>query len=475
MKIPKWGKVVAALSVLLVMSFLAMPVSASPDEYPCNFYGTAAVNGVPVAAGTGISAWFEDAQVASSLTGEGTLADDQYSLVVTLDESNEGETISFKIGTIWAEETGTWQKTGFVEVNLTATIPEVVSTSPVNGATDVLVGTSVSATFNEPIDEGTIVFTLDSVSGSISYSGTTATFTPYDDLDYSTLYIASIEASDLDGDPMAAPPYTWSFTTEADNYPPEVESTQPDDGDKNVDLDAEVRATFNEDIQEGLNFDDIEIDGATGLSVSIDDDTLTIAHGDFDYDTTYEVTIPAGAVEDMVGNALASDYTWSFTTEQEPTAEEEDEEAERIRRERLLAGEESGPHISVGNLNISPTDVSPNQGVTISVTVYNSGDTGGSKTLDLLINGDLEQSIRAGAPAHGSKSYSFIVKRAMPGNYNVYIGGISGWFSVTGAEVQAVPEEEEGLSTGIIIAIIVLAIILIAGLVFAFLYSRRSA
>jgi hypothetical protein len=93
------------------------------------------------------------------------------------------------------------------------TPPEVVSTWPMDGAGDVAIDTVVTATFSEPIDEGTIVFTLDGVSGSVSYSDTTATFTPDADLDYSTPYSASIQASDLAGNPMAEA-HTWSFTTQ---------------------------------------------------------------------------------------------------------------------------------------------------------------------------------------------------------------------------------------------------------------------
>jgi len=465
MKIPKWGMVVAVLFMLLAMSLVAMPVAASPDIYPCNFYGTAAVNGVPVAAGTEISAWFESVEVASTLTGGGSLADDEYSLVVYLDEVHEGENVSFKIGALWADETGAWQKLQFVEVNLTVTVdtdpPTVDSTSPTDLKADVPVDTVVTATFNESVNASTIVFTLDSVSGSVSYADTTGTFTPYDDLDYSTTYTASIQASDLAGNPMAAP-YTWNFTTEADDYPPEVVSTSPGDGAKGVALGAVVRAIFSEDIQEGANFGDIDIDDVNGVSASIDGDTLTIAHDDFTYKTTYEVTIPAGAVDDMVDNPLASDYTWSFTTMREPSPEEEEEERE------------SGPHVSVGNLRISPAEASLNQPVTISISVYNSGDKGGSKTLNLLINGELEQSTRVGIPAHGNKSFSFTVQRASPGAYSVDIAGASGWFAVSGVEVASAPEEE-GLSTGDLIAFVIIAIVLIAGIAFAFLYQRRRA
>ena len=100
--------------------------------------------------------------------------------------------------------------------------PWVVCTSPGDGATDVPVDTLVMATFSEAIDEATIILTLDTVldpvSGSISYSDTTATFTPDANLHYSTPYAARIQASDLAGNPMPEA-YTWSFTTA---QPPEV-------------------------------------------------------------------------------------------------------------------------------------------------------------------------------------------------------------------------------------------------------------
>lgn len=101
----------------------------------------------------------------------------------------------------------------FSETGPDLTPPEVINTSPVNGATGVAVGTLVTATFNESVNPATIVFTLDSVPGNVSYVDPTATFDPTGDLTYSTTYNASIQASDLAGNPMAAP-YNWSFTTE---------------------------------------------------------------------------------------------------------------------------------------------------------------------------------------------------------------------------------------------------------------------
>lgn len=481
MKIPKWGMVAAVLFVALAMLFMVVPAGATPDIYPCNFYGTAMVDGVPVAAGTGISAWFESVEVASTVTGGGVLADDEYSLVVNLDEVHEGEDVSFKIDTLWANETGTWQRLQFVPVNLTATTPDtdpptVVGTSPVPGATGVAVTTKVTATFSEDIQEG-VNFGDIAISGATGVSATIVGDTltiAHDAFAYETTYVVTIPAGAVNDladipNPLALP-YTWSFTT-GEDPPPEVVSTVPVDGARGVALGAVVSATFSENIQEGTNFGDIGIGEVTGVSTSIDGDTLTIAHDDFAYNTTYEVTIPAGAVEDLANNPLAEAYTWSFTTGAKPAPPEEVE----VEEEEIVSPKpELGPHVSVGNLRISPAEVSLNQPVTISLSVFNSGDRGGSKTLNLLINGELEQSTRVGIPAHGNKSFSFTVQRASPGVYSVYIEGASGWFTVSGLVAPSAPAEA-GLGTGDVIAIVIIAIILIGGLTFAFLYARRSA
>jgi len=103
--------------------------------------------------------------------------------------------------------------------------PSVSSTSPVAGATNITVGTVITATFSEAMDSSTITigsFTLDSVSGSVSYdSGTyTATFTPDASLSYSTTYTATLSTAitDAAGNPLASA-YSWSFTTELEVTP----------------------------------------------------------------------------------------------------------------------------------------------------------------------------------------------------------------------------------------------------------------
>ncbi|MCX6253874.1 MAG: ice-binding family protein [Bacteroidia bacterium] len=99
--------------------------------------------------------------------------------------------------------------------------PTVTSTDPLNNVTGVTRNTAVAFTFSEAMDPSTIntsTFTLmqgtTAVPGTVSYSGTTATFTPTNTLAAVTSYTATITtgAKSLTGNSLAAN-VVWSFTT----------------------------------------------------------------------------------------------------------------------------------------------------------------------------------------------------------------------------------------------------------------------
>lgn len=110
----------------------------------------------------------------------------------------------------------------FMTVAPDLTPPTVVSTSPVDAASSVAINSTITATFSETIDSATIstaTFTLMNgttpVSGSVTYSGTTATFTPATSLANDTLYTATITPGVKDQSGNALPAaYTWNFTTD---------------------------------------------------------------------------------------------------------------------------------------------------------------------------------------------------------------------------------------------------------------------
>jgi hypothetical protein len=132
--------------------------------------------------------------------------------------------------------------------------PAVTATVPANGATVVPVKQVLTATFNLAMDPTTITtstFTLTgpggaTVAGTVTFSGTTATFTPTASLGGSTLYTATITtgAKDVTGNPLPSN-YVWTFTT---GPIPVVVSTNPVNGATNVSRNQKIIATFSQPV-----------------------------------------------------------------------------------------------------------------------------------------------------------------------------------------------------------------------------------
>ncbi len=206
--------------------------------------------------------------------------------------------------------------------------PTVSSTDPVNAATNVALNKQIAATFSKTMNASTITtgtFTLKqgttSVSGFVSYSGTTAIFVPANNLSASTEYTATITtgAKDLTGNALTKD-YVWTFTTGAAPViiPPTVSSTAPANLEIGVALNQQIAAVFSK----AMNASTITTatftlkQGTTSVSgfVAYSGTTaiLTPASNLAPF-TTYTATITTGA-KDLTGNALMTNYIWSFTT-----------------------------------------------------------------------------------------------------------------------------------------------------------------
>ena len=220
----------------------------------------------------------------------------------------------------------TWEFTTGAAPDTTA--PTVTLTDPMNGAGGVALNKKISATFSEAMDPLTLTnvnFTLTDgvtpVSGTVAYSGVTAVFTPDSYLAYDTTYTATITtaAEDLAGNALAED-YTWEFTTGAapDTTAPTVTLTDPVNGAGGVALNKKISATFSE-AMDPLTLTNVNFtltDGGTPVSGTVAYSGVTAVFtpdSDLAYNTTYTATITTAA-KDLAGNALASDYVWSFTT-----------------------------------------------------------------------------------------------------------------------------------------------------------------
>lgn len=214
---------------------------------------------------------------------------------------------------------------------------EYGSSGATSGATGLPVNRSSTAIFSEPMDPLTITnltFTLTGpgttpVLGTVTYSGTTATFKPTTNLAAGTLYTSTITtgAKDLAGNALAAN-YVWTWTTAAtpDVVAPTVTATNPANAAVGVCTNKTINATFSKAM------DPLTINTST-FTLSITGGAAVV--GVVAYDsltniatfrpvvnligvpvTNYTATIKGGAsgVKDVAGNALVADKVTTFTT-----------------------------------------------------------------------------------------------------------------------------------------------------------------
>ena len=203
--------------------------------------------------------------------------------------------------------------------------PTVISTDPVNNATGVVLNKVISATFSEAMNPLTInatTFTLMQgaiiVPGTVTYSGTTAYFTPNTALLPGTVYTATITtgARNMAGTALANS-YMWTFTT-GTAIAPIVISTDPVNNATGVALNKTVTATFN------MVMDPLTINattftvkqGATTVAGTVTYSGSTASFNStlpFTANTVYTATITTGA-KNLAGTPLANNYVWTFTT-----------------------------------------------------------------------------------------------------------------------------------------------------------------
>lgn len=117
----------------------------------------------------------------------------------------------------------------------------------------------------------------------------------------------------------------FATSTAPDTTPPTVSSTTPTNGATNVSTATTVKATFNEAINAAtINTNTFKLTEANTLvaaTVNYDPANLTATltpSSPLASSTTYTATVLGGSadprVKDQAGNALAQNYTWSFTT-----------------------------------------------------------------------------------------------------------------------------------------------------------------
>jgi hypothetical protein len=212
--------------------------------------------------------------------------------------------------------------------------PVVSSVFPLKGAPATCPNTIVTATFSEAMNPSSIdttTFTLTGpgtapVVGVVTYdaSSDTAIFTPSASLAVSTLYTATITtgAQNMFGTALASN-FVWTFTTAATLCLPPAPPTSvtPPNVSSGICPNTVVAAVFPQAMDPAtINTTTFTLTGPGTTSVSgtvTHDGTNKIftftPKSNLALNTLYTATITTGA-KDPNGNALASNFVWTFTT-----------------------------------------------------------------------------------------------------------------------------------------------------------------
>lgn len=206
--------------------------------------------------------------------------------------------------------------------------PTVTLSDPANNSTDVPLNQAVVITFSEAMDPTTIstsTFTLaqasTDVAGAVVYTGTTATFTPTNNLSPNLPYIATVTtgAKDMAGNTLATS-HTVTFTTGAapDVVKPTISSTDPNDLATSVGRNKVVSIVFSEAMNPStINTTTVSVKLGSNLiagTVSYSGVTATFTStASLIASAVYTVTVTTG-VSDVAGNTMAAPKVISFTT-----------------------------------------------------------------------------------------------------------------------------------------------------------------
>jgi hypothetical protein len=214
------------------------------------------------------------------------------------------------------------------------TLPSVTSTMPANADSGVPINRKITATFTKAMNPATITtptFMLSGpgatpVSGTVAYvdAGATAVFTPASTLAGSTTFTATITAGakDTAGNALAGD-YAWTFTTgvASDTSAPAVTFTNPADGGGAVPINNRPTAIFSKAMDPATvttaTFT-VTGPGATPVARTVNyaaagTTAAFTPASNFPSGTLLTATVTTGA-KDLAGNALASNFVWTFTT-----------------------------------------------------------------------------------------------------------------------------------------------------------------
>ena len=156
-----------------------------------------------------------------------------------------------------------------------------------------------------------------------------------------------------------------------DTTSPTASSTNPENGATNVAIDSVITAMFSETIDTSTittdTFNVSDSNGNIGGTVTYSGTTATFTpSSNLAYSTTYTVTITTG-IKDTSGNVISSEYSWSFTTGEDPQPIANAGDDQTVNEGELVSLQGSGMAPQGVTLNYQWTQVA-GPGVTLSDT-----------------------------------------------------------------------------------------------------------
>ena len=156
-----------------------------------------------------------------------------------------------------------------------------------------------------------------------------------------------------------------------DTTSPTASSTNPENGATNVAIDSVITAMFSETIDTSTittdTFNVSDSNGNIGGTVTYSGTTAIFTpSSNLAYSTTYTVTITTG-IKDTSGNVISSEYSWSFTTGEDPQPIANAGDDQTVNEGELVSLQGSGMAPQGVTLNYQWTQVA-GPGVTLSDT-----------------------------------------------------------------------------------------------------------
>ncbi|AOP33601.1 hypothetical protein A0128_06915 [Leptospira tipperaryensis] len=219
----------------------------------------------------------------------------------------------------------------FTTASSADTLAPIVSlTTPLSSAISVPVNSSVSVAFSETMNCASLnsaSFQLNNgaaVPGTVTCTGSTATFTPSSSLLFNTGYTATISvgAQDLAGNPITSA-FSWNFTTGSapDSTPPTVSFASPSNASVGFAVNGSLAVAFSETLNcTTLTTASFVLSDGSAVAGTVSCLGTTASFNptaNLSYNTSYTATITTAA-KDLAGNSLAAPFSWSFTTGSAP-------------------------------------------------------------------------------------------------------------------------------------------------------------